>query len=294
MRKVSMKMKLQIKPTTLKRLLLIIATLVVFFLSPFFYPVRSYMIMSVYSHTHYKESYLNQEMIKVDMPGGLSTWKRDYYPFVMTFDATSGYSRRSKRDVELVIYYNFGAFRWLKGNSSMFDPHSRYYNSFYGAYVVREDKGDTSFMYREDGTLNIDYIMDITDYDVKELVLSSFGDRTPTLEYTIEGNKEPVTKHKEIDGRMFTVIDATLTMDGMWHQYQKDYMSYIQYGKPLEEDGEGIESFEPVTGYGRIYLYEDKASKISYILYAIATNEAVIEEVENDYIEKTRISQSKD
>ncbi len=286
-------MKKKVRHVVIKRLLIIIATVTVFILSPFFYPIRSYVVMSVYSYSHYKDSFLDQENIKVNMPGGLSTWQKDYYPFVMTFDASEAYARRTQRDVELMIYYNFGAFRWLKGNSSMFDPNSPYYNSFYGAYVVREDEGLTSFMYHEDGRLNVENIMDITDYDVKHLVLASFGDKSPTLEYVINQDKDESTT-RIIDGREFRVIDATLIMDGMWHHYEQNYMSYIQYGKPLEKDGKGMDSFEPLTGYGRIYLYEDKKTGIGYILYAIATSEAVIEEVEKDYIQKTRFDLSEE
>ena len=129
--------------------------LILFVLSPVFPFVRSLAVMSVYSGIHRQESLMKQEGIRLKIPGGLSTGEADWYPFVMTFNASEPFQRFIQDpSVKLTILYNFPAFSMKKGCSRLFDTASPYYNSFYGAYLVqREDSGAFGFT---DGKLDLD------------------------------------------------------------------------------------------------------------------------------------------
>lgn len=274
---------------TKKRLIkagLLIILLALFFISPFFQVVKSYAVMGVYSKIHEKQSFMEEEGISIDIPGGLSTLQKDYYPFVMTYDTSEEFSERIGEPIDLVVLYNFGAMKWLSGSSLMYDVDSPYYSGFYGAYVAKFKESDRQYGLTEEGMTDIDAIMDVTDFDLKHLVLSSIGDKNPYVDYQISNLEAPYTR--EIDGIPFQVYDANLTMDGMMHIFEKDYMAYIQYGRPPKSKTL-TESFRKIDAYGRIYIYYDETQKISYFFYIIAPTKATIEETEIHFILKSKI-----
>lgn len=268
----------------LKRFFLIIILIVLFIQTPMFQLVKSYSVMFFYSKIHEDKSFLSDENIEINIPGGWTTAKMDYYPFVMTFDPSESFSRRVGTDVDLTVLYNFGAMKWSTGASIMYDVNSPYYSGFYGAYTVRYNEIDRQYGLNEDGSINIEEVMDITDYDLKILVMKSVGNKDPHVEYTITNLDNPsiIT----IDGLEFTVFDADLEMDGLYHIYEKDYRAYIQYGRPALIDGV-VKSFEMEDMYGRIYCHFDKETKISYFLYIIASTKGTILETETSYIKET-------
>ena len=65
------------------------------------------------------------------MPGGLSTREKDWYPFVMTFNDDKGFSNFINRDMNFTVLYNFGAFEYINGASSIYNFNSDYYGAFY-------------------------------------------------------------------------------------------------------------------------------------------------------------------
>lgn len=103
------------------------------------YPI-SLAVMKVYSGIHQKDSIMAKKGISLEIPGGDSTKEKDWYPFVMTFNASESFRRfigeADGADLDLTILYNFPAFDVLKGCSTLYNPNSPYYNSFYGAYMV--------------------------------------------------------------------------------------------------------------------------------------------------------------
>jgi len=280
--------------TTLRKLIrwmIILGCLVAFIVSPFFQVVKSYVVMSIYSHYHKVESDIYKEGIRIKMPSGLSTLKRDYYPFMMTYDTTEEFSDHMGDAIELVVVYNFGAMQWLKGSSLMFDRNSDYYSGFYGAYVARYTELNRQYGMNDDQSLNVDEIMEVTDFDLKQLVLSSMGCDEPFLDYQITSGVDP--RYTLIDGQQFQTIDATLKMSGMAHEYSQDYLAYIQYGRP-PRTSKSLEmsqsSFENTTAYGRIYILFDKDSKISYFYYIIAPSMKTLVETEKNFILKSTLS----
>lgn len=264
----------------LKRLLILIIILIAFIYTPFFQVVKSYSVMSVYSKIHENGTFMKEEGISIDMPGGLSTFAKDYYPFVMTYDTTSEFSRHLNTDVDLVVLYNFGAMEWLKGSSLMYKEDSPYYSGFYGAYVARYNEIDRQYGEIDDH-IYIEEIMEVTNFDLKRLVMQSIGNKDPEVEYSVVNEDNPFKR--TIDGIEFDVYDADLYMDGMNHEYIRDYTAYIQYGKPPKSDKE-VESFAKINGYGRIYVYFDYETNVSFFFYIIAPTKETIEYSEEHFI----------
>jgi len=265
----------------LRNTLIVIVCLGLFTLTPFYQVLKSYAVMSVYSKAHELGSFLHDEDISIKMPGGLSTFKKDYYPFVMTYDTSTEYSERLNTDVDLVVLYNFGAMNWLSGSSLMYDVNSPYYSSFYGAYAARYNELERQYGIDDSGEVDIAEIMEVTNFDLKVLVMESIGNQTPEVDYEVTNEDEP--NKVEIDGILFDVYDATIFMDGMMHEYRNDYMAYIQYGRPPQVE-KPINSFEKIEAYGRIYVYFDYDTAISYFFYIIAPTMETIEETQKNFI----------
>lgn len=269
------------------KVMVLVVFCILFFMSPFYQVVKSYTVMAVYSTYHKINTPIYKEGIRIHIPGGYATLKKDYYPFVMTYDTTQEYSDYIGEPVDLVVLYNFGAMEWFKGSSLMYEKNSPYYSGFYGAYVARYEDEAKQYGMNSDGDINVDEVMKVTNFDLKHLVLNSMGCQQPELTYNIEAQDHAI--FKMIDGKKFRVIDATLTMSGMWHSYKTDYMAYIQYGRPPK--GEALEqSFETIQGFGRIYLFFDTEQNTSYFFYIIAPTKETIEETEKNFILKSKIT----
>lgn len=278
--------RLRITKSRLRKMVIIVMILILFILSPQFQVLKSYSIMFVYSKIHEKNSFLQEENIDIHMKGGLSTTERDYYPFVMTYDTTKEFSKVKNEAINLVVLYNFGYMEWLKGASVLYDESSPYYSTFYGMYIASVKDKSRQFGLFDSGDLNIDEIMNVTDFDLKELVLDSLGNFKGIVNYNLT-NKESMDI-VEIDGLSFQVLNADIEMNSMWHEYKKNYMAYLQYGTPSKYESTK-ESFALIKAYGRIYIYFDREKKVSYFGYIIATNKQVLEETEKKFILTTTI-----
>lgn len=271
----------------IRNLLITIVLIGVFVITPFFQVVKSYTIMSIYSKIHENGSFMKEEGIDIKMPAGLSTIEKDYYPFVMTYDTSEAFSRHLDTDVELVVLYNFGAMEWFKGSSLMYNEESPFYSGFYGAYVARHNEINRQYGEYTNGDIYIEEIMEVTNYDLKTLVMSSIGNKSPEIDYTIVNEGNPY--RRTIDEIEFDVYDANLYMDGMNHVYEKDYTAYIQYGRPPKANAPSG-SFLKMNGYGRIYVYFDYETNISYFFYIIAPSLETIEYSEEHFILPSEIS----
>jgi len=269
------------------KLFIVIVLIIGFIYTPFFQVIKSYSVMAVYSKIHEKNSFMKDENIDIQLPGGRSTLKRDYYPFVMTYDTTPEFSKYLDTDVDLVVLYNFGAMEWLKGASLMYKESSPFYSGFYGVYVARYNEIDRQYGETENGDIYIEEIMEVTNFDLKILVMRSIGNKTPEIEYSIVNEDNPYKR--TIDGLEFDVYDAELYMDGMNHEYVRDYTAYIQYGKPPKSK-EPIESFKKINGYGRIYVYFDYDTKVSYFFYIIAPTKETVDYSEENFILPSKIN----
>ncbi len=262
-----------------------VLVLVLFILSPFFQVAKSYGVMAVYSKIHENQSFLRQEGIDINIPGGLSTLDRDYYPFVMTFDTEDYFGKYAGDDIDLVVLYNFGYMRWLKGASVLYDPDSPYYNTFYGAYLVRYKDGLRQYGMHEDGSLNTQEANLVTDYDLKVLVMKSIGNEHPSVVY--EMKEEDSRRIVKIDGLDFLVFDADIRMDSFYHELKGDHRAYIQYGRPWKI--EEMDDFETTSMMGRFYVHFDQTSKISLFFYIITGDHETLQRTEESYIMKSSV-----
>ena len=265
----------------------ILALLLLFCLSPLSRVFYSMAVMSVYSEMNVKTSLLTSENIELSIPGGLSTLRSDWYPFVMTFEANSGFRRfTGDSSLALTILYNFPAFSPLKGCSRLYDTDSPYYNSFYGAYLVKDtDGGIYGFTRKTDGSLYPDTtaVAEVPKYDFWQLVLSEFGltRADAVFDWSITEISGPVSYAGE-DG--FYRMDALLTVNGSSHEYDGFTQSYLQYGKP---DFPVTDALAPVQMYGRLYGKYLENKQVSLFFYIVAADKKVLEECDKEILSES-------
>ena len=256
----------------------VLALLLLFCLSPLSRVFYSMAVMGVYSKMNEAESLLETEDISLSIPGGLSTLRSDWYPFVMTFTADRGFRRfTDDSSLSLTILYNFPAFSPQKGCSRLYDADSPYYNGFYGAYLIKDADGTPyGFTGGSDDMLYPDAaaVAAVPNYDFWWLVLSEFGltGGNAVFDWNVTDISEPLSYAGE-EG--FYRMDATLTVNGASHEYGAFTQSYLQYGIP---NFPVTEPLAPVQMYGRLYgkYLEDKG--VSLFFYIVAADEEVLEE----------------
>lgn len=251
--------------------------------SPLFPFIKSISVMRVASIYEYHQSVMKDHDVEIRLKGGLHTKEKDWYPFVMTFNPVDEYfSRRVGRDASLTIMYNFGAFEYAKGASSLYNEDSPYFSSFYGAYVV-EDKNQ-AFGFNTDGTLNEAEISMVASYDMRVLVLRSIGCETPFFDYDVTA-VEPVATMVGYED--WTMMDSIIFTNSPVHEVTDGHTAYIQYGKcPVIPE----EDFVPITLYGRVYAkyFEDKDLTICF--YIIGTSKEMVEETDLEFLQTASLS----
>lgn len=253
------------------------------------FPLRSYFAMFFYSKLHQNQSLLNKYNINFDIPGGLSTKKKDWYPFVMVFNDNIGFSSYSNKHLSLTILYNFGHFILKDGSSSYYHPNSKYYSSFYGGYLVENNNiSDPPFGFYDDKTINLDQISLVPKYDQEQLVLRSLGCQKKKMKFDVSiDNIEYDVNY--INHSNWVKIDSTITTNSPIHKLKKDHMAYIQYGKPIDRYYEN-EDFFTITLKGRTYVKYIEDYNMSIFLYILSPNVTTIEECDNDILSKTGLS----
>ncbi|MFA6808893.1 MAG: hypothetical protein WCR27_07860 [Eubacteriales bacterium] len=267
-------------------LIIIIALLLGWFMlvgTSVYYQVRSYVVMYFYSLYEENHSLLSEKNISIEIPGGVSTEEKDWYPFVMAFDDSQGFSRYVGKNLSLTILYNFGAFKWNEKMSSIFNPDSPYYTSFYGAYLVRQDESLGEYGFESGGKIDVGEVFAVPEYDFKYLVLQSIGCVNPVLKIEDYEVRENV-KYLGYEG--WTRIDADLETSGTAHKYSQDCLAYIQYGKPeyfSEQD------FSTVKMKGRIYAkyIEEYGCTIYFYIFMPEKND--LEKCDREILSKTKI-----
>lgn len=265
----------------------ILALLLLFLLSPVSTVFYSMAVMGVYSKINEADSLMKTEGIDLFVPGGLTTLRSDWYPFVMTFEANNGFRRfTGDSSLSLTILYNFPAFSPVKGCSRLYDTTSPYYNSFYGAYLVKDADGTPyGFSKTANGTLypDADAVAEVPKYDFWNLVLAEFGltSSSAVFDWNITDISEPLTYAGE-EG--FYRLDATLTVNGASHEYDGFTQSYLQYGKP---NFPVTDPLAPVPMYGRLYGTYLEKKQVSLFFYIVATDEEVLEECDKEILSKS-------
>lgn len=265
-----------------KYFIVLFIIIVIYIQIPSFQWLKSLSVMKVSSIYEKNTSVLHDEGIKISIPGGITTIKQDWYPFVITFNDDAGFSEYMNRNLRMTVLYNFGYFPFYRGYSAYYDINSSYYNSFYGAYIIKAEGGEP-FGYKN-GEVNIEEIGKIPTYDMKHLVLKSIGARNPVFSYEMTGFKDADLLNES----EWQVFDANLHVTGSLHEYQGDKRAYIQYGRPPVINGETNE-YEVIDMKARIYskYYEEK--DISIFFYCITKELETINEWEEKIMSRSKV-----
>ena len=236
--------------------------------------------MSVYSLLESRDSVFEKSGISLKIPGGASTPKKDWYPFVMTYN-DDGFSGYTGRDTELTVLYNFGAFNHQTHCSEVFNEDAAYHGAFYGAYAIKTHDG-LSYGYDADGALATEELADIFRYDMQVLVLNSLGCIDPLFEYTVTG-----TSSETLFDMPFDVIDAEIATNSPLHRQTRFLRSYLQYGSPYLWGSK--KDFKKITTYGRIYAKYLSQQDITICFYIIAPDPQVIADTAETIIKQSKL-----
>lgn len=266
------------------KLAIILLIITIFLISPLFQFIKAFAVMAIYSKSEASYSLMKKENIELFVPDGWSTFKKDWFPFLMTFNDDAGFSRYIGKDVKLSILYNFGAFEYLKGASSYYNKDSPYFDAFYGAYAVKGS--DFIFGYNNDLSPDYNEMAKVPEYDMKVLVLESIGCNNSTFDFNIDSTYK---KNEFLGYNNWDVIEATITTNSPMHSYKNNYQAYIQYGKPPKSLYTG-EDFPLVTVKGKIYARYFEEKKCTIFLYVIAPNVDSVNQCDVNFLQKSKIS----
>lgn len=247
----------------------------------FFYPLRSYLVMSIYSRYNYKDSVMKQQDFDIDIKGGASTSKKDWYPFVNVYDTTYEFSKYTGRDLSLTVLYNFGAF---DGKSSFFyNDDSKYFSAFYGAYVIKDEQSPENRYGFVQDKVNIQEITEVAMFDYKYLVIEDLGCVYPVFE-TLSYESEYDVNYLDYDD--WVKIDAKMLANSPSHARKEHKLGYIQYGVPIDN---GKEDFFEIELFGRMYARYFEEYESTIVIYVMGANEDMLEECDKNILSKTQI-----
>lgn len=223
---------------------------------------------------------MSENNFDISIPGGTSTIKRDWYPFVMTFNADN-YRARGNEINGMTILYNFPAFNPLSRTNIFYELDSPYSSSFYGAYII-QSSGNSPYCFNEDASINFDEVMHAFSYDYKNLVLESLGDH----DFIFEVNLFNAVPKEYIGYNDWTKVDAQITTNRVSHNYKKFQRSYIQYGIPLRRVKV---DFPESNMYGRLYIKYFEEISSTVIMYVMAPDLIVLEECDEFILSKSTL-----
>lgn len=246
----------------------------------FWYPFRSLVIMSVYSRIHERDSIMEKENFSIEIPGGLSTKNRDWYPFVMTFNADS-YRARGSEIEGMTILYNFPSFNPLTRTNTFYEIDSIYNSSFYGAYIVQSST-DLPYCYNENGRPNYAELIHAFNYDYKELVLKSLGN--DDFEFVVQQFKSKTVDYLGYSD--WNMVSAIIETSSVSHEFDGNKRSYLQYGRPFKKPKE---SFADIIMYGRLYMRFFPEYDSTIIMYIMTPNYDNLNDCDNNILSKSVI-----
>lgn len=262
----------------LTSIILLVALIIVFF-----YPIRSYLVMGAYSMYNNKTSVMKEQSFKLDMPGGNSTNKKDWYPFVNIYDTSYEFSRFINHDVSLTVLYNFGAFKGK--SSSLYDEQSKYFGAFYGAYVIHDNEEPDLTYGFNDEEIDFNQIVAVPQFDYQYLVIEDLGCNNLIFDIL---SYDAVYDTAYIGFDDWVKIDAIMLSNSPSHSYQEKKLGYIQYGLPLTNDKP---DFFEIKLYGRMYARYFKEYKSTIVIYVMGADKEMINECDKELLQKTTIKQ---
>ena len=240
----------------------------------FFFALRSYVVMGVYSEQHSQTSVMRENGFQIDMPAAAG-----WYPFMLTYNA-DGFAGWSGIDARMSIMYDFGAFDASARTSSIYDTQSDKYSSFYGAYVIRKNGGVFGF---DGDEIDLDEVTLAVKYDYTQLVLANFGCADPIFSAS---DFRTIRDVRFAGSEGWTRVDAQIETNGVAHSFEEEKTAYLQYGPPVETPEE---DFAAISLSGRIYARYFEEYGCTVMIYIIAPNAGAVESAE-PVLEQTVIS----
>lgn len=254
-------------------------------ISPLFPYVRSLTVMKAYSEYCNTKGIPKTEGIELEIPGGSITKEKDWYPFVMNFDADSTFSGYiGEYNSRLTILYNFPQFDLSKGCSKIYDTNSPLYNSFYGAYFVKSADG-IPFGFDKNGILKEESVVKIAKIDFFSLVLGDMGleRKNRIFDYKIIDYKDDMS-FVGYDG--WTRIDAKMEINGACHEKKEFKRSYLQYGSP---NYKCKQDFAPVNMICTVIGKYFPKKNTSLFFYVMCSDEDECEKCVNKILSKSKL-----
>jgi hypothetical protein len=187
------------------------------------------------------------DLPSVTIPGSL--------PATTRFEVTAN-DLHLPTDIELC--WTIGDYPGEKDYSAYYDPHSPWYNVFFGSYAMRSYKPDgTAWGYTLSGEANFDEFFEIPKIDYNNFVAGQF--HCPPEKMCFEVLKKEVSSTK-VDGWDFAQFDATIP-SGLHNAARTlgNPESYVVYGVPNNELLEHHEEFEKIYMHGEMYMRRVKS-----------------------------------
>ena len=229
-----------------------------------------------------------QENIKIKIPTGLATKKKDWFPIMNVYYDENGFGNTINREVELTVLYNYGDFNSLFGTSLYYDSSSPYYGGYYGAYIIQEKTATNSFYgFDEMGNLILEEIERIPSYDQIHLALACIDCEPKKRIFKVEANEiEENIPYLGYEG--WTRVDSSIYTNGPAHKKEKFQFGYLQYGNPLANK-ESNEDFKAEDFFGRMYIRAFEESHMTICLYIMAIDKKVLEDCDRELLANTII-----
>ncbi len=251
----------------------------------FYNEIRAMVLMSWWNQVQMKDSLLSDCGLDIQIPGGLVTTESDWFPFVMNYNADKNFEEYTGQPgSRLTVLYNFPAYSLKRGCSKLYDPSSPFYNSFYGAYLVRSADGHPyGFSYGTEADPKS--ISIIPRFDYQELVLKDFGLKNDQFlfQWTVTKKESGITYLKYDN---WTVFDADLLVSGAVHKAKNGVFSYNQYGRPADYH---CRDFKEARMKGKVYARYFPENDVSVFFYIVASDPDTVKKCDEKILSKSRI-----
>jgi hypothetical protein len=162
-------------------------------------------------------------------------------------------AREIDRLMDLIVIFSIGDFPEDRSCSSYFNPHSPWYNVFYGAYGIRSYKRDGSaWGFNKDGSPNFDEITQVPALDYNFLTAGELGCPPDRMAFGVT-SLEP---HKM---GAWDVADVRATIPSGLHLMSQAVKPNLEYyavfGFPdADYLSGGRQSYEPVKMHGQMFF----------------------------------------
>jgi len=247
--------------------------------------VSSVGIMSLNNLYHNRSALTQDRNIELDFPVGRVSKNQNWFPMMLTFNASEGFSRYLGQETDLTIVYNFGAYQFGKSYSSFYDEDSPYFGAFYGAYFVEDSKNSLGYGFLENGETDYESLLNIAKYDYTRLVLSGLGAKLSDVKFEQTMIGESTQSFAGYDD--WIQIDAVVKTNGPVHMPTKYQVSYLQYGYPAKY---GARNFPEIDMQSRVWIRRFPEKSVTIVFYAMTPDLEFLKDMSERLIYETNVT----